>query len=83
MWMFFLVAIPFNIIMQKAVIFVCFFLFIMYVRSQTLFTLLLPLLCSGAPDGSSPEPRWEFISRSHVIKSLSKVFESGDDRNCL
>lgn len=81
MWMVFLVAIPFNIIMQMEVF--LFFLFIMYVRSQTLFTLLLPLLCSGAPDGSSPEPRWEFISRSHVIKSLSKVFESGDDRNCL
>lgn len=57
--------------------------FIAYVRSQTLFTLVLPLLYSGAPDGLSPEPWWEFISRSHVIKSLSKVFENGDDRNCL
>lgn len=66
----FLVAISLNIIMQDP-------FFLSHVKSQMLFTLVCPLLNSGAPDASSPEPWWEFISRSQVIKSLSKVFEMG------
>lgn len=83
MWKVFLATLPSDkIIMGNTVFFFSFF-FIAHVRSQTLFTLVLPRLYPGTPDGTSPGPCWGFISRSHVIKSLSKVFEKGDDRNCL